>query len=627
MTPAVDPAVGPCSVLDVLSSAGQPLPGPTRGFFESRFGRDFSAVRVHTDSAAAESARAVYAEAYTVGNDIVFARGAYAPQSAHGRRLLAHELVHTSQHQGVGLPTSGLAVSRPHDAAEREATAAAAGGVVATVPVVRIAQPTLMRQTPGVGAREARGTAGELSMGFAYRRERGWGFLAGPGGSGGHRWNDPGFDGVAFRTEGAFEIHIIDNKSWARTGNVGSASALTDNLLKNLDDLIKVANGAEYDAVPRIGQVRSSLMKAHAAVLSKAKLPAEVHLVVTSHGGRSTGVTKALEGRGVRFIGAADPVPTLGTAGTPPAAGGSQPPAPAPGGTGSPPGPTSTVTPVKPRSGPAAKPLPSSAPLGGVGQVARTVSQVTSSEARAIAAETGRNLRTTLRMLKVAWILSTTLRVMQVIGAFLDFASFLSMARGGLAGEGFILRREIAQFRQMELDIDELRLGYAKFSEKVVALQYQLLKLGPNPDLVVRAMTDLTGVRNQIAAVQSEVSTRLASMREALKEVEAKERAALSILEDPIALAAISTAHMSTAPAAEIFAASQDFLRIRSHLRSSVEGLEVLQAAMQEDIEFLDSWWRGLFEVVLRVGLGRLSVELLTPLAGDAGSKPTGGTP
>jgi hypothetical protein len=64
---------------------------------EARFGHDFSRVRVHSDAPAAESADAVQARAYTVGNDIVFGRGEYAPGTAKGRRLMAHELTHVVQ--------------------------------------------------------------------------------------------------------------------------------------------------------------------------------------------------------------------------------------------------------------------------------------------------------------------------------------------------------------------------------------------------------------------------------------------------------------------------------------------------------------------------------------------------
>src|SRR6266545_3848958 len=69
------------------------------------------------------------------------------------------------------------------------------------------------------GAGEARAVSGEAGMAFAgYPQQQGWAFLAGPGGSAGHRWNEPGFDGVAFRKTGQLEIHILDNKSFARRG-------------------------------------------------------------------------------------------------------------------------------------------------------------------------------------------------------------------------------------------------------------------------------------------------------------------------------------------------------------------------------------------------------------------------
>src|SRR5689334_8601576 len=118
----------PASVGEALRSGGRPLEPTTRTHMESRFGHDFSRVQVHTDAKAAESAAAVRARAYTVGQDVVFGAGEYAPNSAQGQKLLAHELTHAIQ-QGPaagGPQTSGLSILG-NDRYEREAEASANG--------------------------------------------------------------------------------------------------------------------------------------------------------------------------------------------------------------------------------------------------------------------------------------------------------------------------------------------------------------------------------------------------------------------------------------------------------------------------------------------------------------------
>jgi hypothetical protein len=113
-------AMAPPIVHDVLQASGQPLGHDIRAYMEPRFGHDFSQVRVHTDTRAAESAGAVDALAYTVGNHVVFGHGGYDPGSSVGKRLLAHELTHTIQ-QGasvrraaspVPIGTGGAQISR-----------------------------------------------------------------------------------------------------------------------------------------------------------------------------------------------------------------------------------------------------------------------------------------------------------------------------------------------------------------------------------------------------------------------------------------------------------------------------------------------------------------------------------
>ena len=125
---AAEPAKGnagtaPPIVHEVLRAPSQPLDPATRAFMEPRFGHDFSRVRVHNDARAAESARAVNARAYTVGEHVVFEAGAFTPASHTGQRLLAHELAHVVQQSNgrTAVQHSSLAVSTPDDASEREA--------------------------------------------------------------------------------------------------------------------------------------------------------------------------------------------------------------------------------------------------------------------------------------------------------------------------------------------------------------------------------------------------------------------------------------------------------------------------------------------------------------------------
>ena len=117
----------PPIVHEVLRSPGRPLDATTRAFMEPRFGHDFSQVRVHTDARASESARAVNALAYTVGQEVVFGMRQYGPHTPEGRKLLAHELTHVVQQaRHASVPQPQLMLGTPGDAFEREARQMAA---------------------------------------------------------------------------------------------------------------------------------------------------------------------------------------------------------------------------------------------------------------------------------------------------------------------------------------------------------------------------------------------------------------------------------------------------------------------------------------------------------------------
>jgi hypothetical protein len=107
------PSETPAIVHNVLRSPGRPLDPATRAFMEPRFGHDFSQVKLHTDERASQSARALNARAFTAGQDITFGAGEYTPETASGRRLLAHELTHVVQQaQGVVQELGRVEVTR-----------------------------------------------------------------------------------------------------------------------------------------------------------------------------------------------------------------------------------------------------------------------------------------------------------------------------------------------------------------------------------------------------------------------------------------------------------------------------------------------------------------------------------
>jgi hypothetical protein len=100
-------ATAPQSVVETLHTPGAALDPASRKFMETRFGYDFGSVRIHSDADAARSASAIHARAYTLGNHVVFAPGAYDPHSSAGARLLAHELAHVVQQASSRAASSG----------------------------------------------------------------------------------------------------------------------------------------------------------------------------------------------------------------------------------------------------------------------------------------------------------------------------------------------------------------------------------------------------------------------------------------------------------------------------------------------------------------------------------------
>lgn len=134
----------PASVDEVLRTPGQRLDRATRREMEARFGHDFSGVRLHTDAAAAASARALSARAYALGSHIVFGPQGYSPHSRESRNRLAHELTHVvQQDRGGGAPLS----TGRREAEARQAARSVATG--APMPRISAATPALSRDDGG----------------------------------------------------------------------------------------------------------------------------------------------------------------------------------------------------------------------------------------------------------------------------------------------------------------------------------------------------------------------------------------------------------------------------------------------------------------------------------------------
>lgn len=139
----------PPMVNEVLRSPGQPLDASTRSAMEARFGHDFSRVRVHADSSAAESARMVNARAYTVGQHIAFGAARFDPHGFLGQKLLAHELTHVVQQAKYGSATANIAIGDTNHPAETEAdhvSAQFAASNTFRLPEVQLAGPVLQRE-------------------------------------------------------------------------------------------------------------------------------------------------------------------------------------------------------------------------------------------------------------------------------------------------------------------------------------------------------------------------------------------------------------------------------------------------------------------------------------------------
>ncbi|MES0489514.1 MAG: DUF4157 domain-containing protein [Leptospirales bacterium] len=136
------------SSINASRGGGKPLSASERDFYEPRFGASFAGVKVHNDSNAAQLSRSINARAFTVGNDVYFGANEYSPDTAKGKRLMAHELTHTVQQggkQGKSSSQAKLQMQESELGVQRIGFTAGAGLVMGAISIGQ----TIMGPTTG----------------------------------------------------------------------------------------------------------------------------------------------------------------------------------------------------------------------------------------------------------------------------------------------------------------------------------------------------------------------------------------------------------------------------------------------------------------------------------------------
>lgn len=145
-----------------------------------------------------------------------------------------------------------------------------------------------------------RGYAGEQSLGF-FLGQQGYFFIDGPSGAKGHGITTRGFDGLAYNPKTG-KLLIYDNKAYKRIGRVSRASAIEPgkNLSKNLTTMITIIE--KMQSLPYRNNILQLLKETRNALATKKTWPVNVQIAVSNASGRSTGVSKGLQAKGIQFI-------------------------------------------------------------------------------------------------------------------------------------------------------------------------------------------------------------------------------------------------------------------------------------------------------------------------------------
>ncbi|GJD60233.1 eCIS core domain-containing protein [Methylobacterium frigidaeris] len=559
-------------VRDVLRTSGQPLDLESRAYFEPRFGTDFSQVRIHADARAAESARSVHARAYTVGQHVVFGRSQYAPHTADGRHLLAHELTHTLQQKG-GVAGLQRAPDPPGSSPPTRPGLEARLKVIEEIgPAAQVRLDQIIRTggpLPTTGKAKVIGAAIIDVEGYQGPKEM---------------RAISGADTDSLR-QGASVYHASSptDRTLSATRSIAGSGPrrefpfahINDAEMKLFEDIIgrlpKDAKGTIHFTTVRVREVKGQT-------------------VLEPYPACSGCIRASFETAGtlpkVDLVSHA-PVHPTGTAELPEPR---RPAGPKPGSA------------AREAGGPKlAVPAPATeAPRSGVPKLSGA--ETASGDMRAAARSAASSIANDYKILRVARALTTAVNVIQVVLNLQMLEEFIGMAQSGMKWEGFILTNYIKQAEIVQNSASEIEAAYPGFSDSVQGTGVALYKSGADAESAAKALANVSELRSQIDPIRRDLDDRIKKIDKALVEVRAKEKAALAILEDPKASAALAAATFGTAELAKLFAASQDLSRIEGALNSASQSFHKVETMMGSDIQFLDSWSALLLSSVRRLG-------------------------
>ena len=536
-----------------LRGKGNRLPKSLRTFFEPRFGLNFEHVKIHTDSKAAKSAQTLNARAYTVGQNIVFGADQYAPGTVAGKRLLAHELTHTLQ-QGTARKTQvteqykGFFKNQIQSSTlQREA-------------LIQRAPPSKSNSSQSIDSNHLR----ELMRRFAsLLPDRTRNYIV---------RNMTVAIGVVQVDKDITTLVYTINKNRMQSGR--TPNSMSNDVIKAMDTL-----GAErWSSIPRTegrGSVGAPTDAEQLMIEAADTNNAKIRAMVVSRGMcKDCKVATAHEGILVveEQIRARSSAPVQKSK-----------------------SPKETAK-SKKKSTLSKRRLPTKA----VPKATAPKASIINAEAQAIAREASASLKTDLKLLRAARILTTATQILQAIAAIKMFSDFTAMTKSALSGRGFILTSAINTAESLEKRMDKILKSYTAFSESLSDMSFNLLKSGGDPLSAGRTALNILELQDELESIEENLNNQIKRVRKAFLEAKNKEKLARSILQDPKAVSAIAVVTFGTAELATIFAASQDLQRIRSALGSTITSMKNLNKLLEFDIDFLNSWFEALFDVCER---------------------------